>query len=276
MIGATEYATHFAEKSAGAYLNWRNADREAWGTLWIKEASKRDAARQLDAETAEATRLRRNAELVNSFAELVPVMPSGVGVPITPAKFVELYRKIPAALQNNLLPPEELAKMYWSNRIRRASAWVDSGSLVIYLIDDRNRVIRDVAIDESTLKAVDIYGKTAIGRIDNMSMFSGYSMTAEFFFQRFYSLNPVEQALLFKDADALLAIAKPITKVGIGTNDDERFGVLGFESIGADGYYVITFPVLNQTLHEFVKTTNTSEEIGTVRNLELAPNTSER
>ena len=271
LISVAEYTSHFAEKSAGAYLNWRNADRDAWGTLWVKEASKRNAARQLDAETAEATRLRRKAELVNSFAELVPIMPSGVGVPITPAKFIELYRNIPTALQNNLLPPDELAKMYWSNKIRRASAWVDNGNLVIYLIDDRNRVIRDVAIDESTLKAVENYGRIASGRIENMSIFTEFSMSAETFFQRYYALNTSEQELLFDDANALLAIAKPVTKVGMGLNENDRFGVLGFESIGADGYYVITFPVFRKSLGEFVTSVNSSEEIQEVQNSDLAP-----
>ena len=80
VVGVVEITSGFVEKTAGAYLNWRNADRDAWGTLWVKEASKRDAARQLDAETAETTRLRRKAALVNSFAELIPVMPEGVGV----------------------------------------------------------------------------------------------------------------------------------------------------------------------------------------------------
>ncbi len=263
IIITVELTTNFVEKSAGAYLNWRNADREAWGTLWVKEASKRDAARQLDAETAEANRLRRKAELVNSFAELIPIMPSGVGVPITPAKFVELYKKIPTVLQSNLIPSSDLSNLYWSNKIRRASAWVDDDNLVIYLIDSRNRVIRDVVIDKYTFRAVSNYGKTVIGRIENMPVFANFTLSSEDFFHHLYELSQPQQTNRIIDPNALLSVAKPVTQVGIGTKDDDRYGILGFESIGADGYYVITFPVPNEALWEFINTMGLTQELKT-------------
>ncbi len=240
-----EFSTHFIENFVGSYLNWKNANREAYGTYWERESLTREAVRQADENSAVSTRLRRQVELVNSWTELLAIVPERVGVPITPAKFVELYRTIPQAFRYLLMPSSELVNLHWNSGWRRCTIWQKGQSAVVYLIDERNRIIRDVSINRALISAVSKYGRKVPGRLEDNPEFAGVEFySGEEFLKAFFELLPSERFDLLLDSDILLSIVKPFTRVGLKqTEEVDGYGIVGFEFIGNDGYFVSQYPV---------------------------------
>jgi len=239
-----EFKTHFVEQTAGSYLNWRNTNREAYGTSWERESLSREAVRQVDENTAVSNRLRRQVELVNSWTELLSIVPEGVGVPITPAKFVELYRTIPQAFRSHLMPSHELVDLHWNSGWRRCTIWQKGQLATVYLIDERNRIIRDISINRALISAVTKYGLKSPGRLEDNPEFSESIYPVEKFFKAFFELLPEERVDFLPDSDILLSVVKPVTRVGLKqTEEIDGYGLVGFESIGNDGYFVSQYPV---------------------------------
>ena len=239
-----EFKTHFVESFAGSYLNWKNTNREAYGTYWERESLTREAVRQVDENTAVSNRLRRQVELVNSWTELLSIVPEGVGVPITPAKFVELYRTIPQAFRSHLMQQHELVDLHWNSGWRRCTIWQKGQSATVYLIDERNRIIRDVSINRAFISAITKYGLKTQGRLEGNPLFSESIYPAEKFFNSFFDLLPEERFDFLPDSDILLSLVKPLTRVGLRqTEEIDGYGLVGFESIGNDGYFVSQYPV---------------------------------
>lgn len=238
-----ELNTHFAERLTGYYLNWRNIDREAWGTYWEKETLTREVTKRVEEETAEARKLRRQADLVKDFPELIALLSQGTGVSITPEKFVQLFRTIPAPLRPLLISPRDLVELYWSDTWVRTSIWVKEGGCVAYLIDGHNRMIRDISITRSILKAASDYGRTRPGTVSAIMDFSGNVFSGSKFLRIFTRMPQSERYGLFTDPDILLAIPKPLIQVGLSPSKDRNgIGSIGFESRNDEGEFVLIFP----------------------------------
>lgn len=243
------------EKSAGAYLNWRNSGREAWGTLWEKESVNRKAARRIEEESSESARLRHQAELVSSFAELMSIVPEGVGVPLTPEKFIELYKTIPLQLRSSLIDSDELADLYWTGSWQRGSVWRKDDSVNIFFIDERNRVIRDAKFDADLITAAAGFGYVYSDRINNLTEFTGNLFPAERFFEKFFNLDERAMADFNINADILLSLDKPVLQIGLSSGKSgSNYGVIGFESVSVEGYRVTVYPVPTESVNKMLWT----------------------
>ncbi len=184
--------------------------------------------------------------MVSDFPELIALLSQGTGVSITPEKFVQLFRTIPAPLRPLLISPRDLVELYWSDTWLRTSIWVKDGGCVAYLIDSRNRMIRDIRITRSVLDAAASYGKSTTGKISSISDFSGSIFPGSKFLKIFTNMPQSERYGLFSDPDILLAIPKPLIRVGLSPSMDEgEIGFIGFESKNDDGEFVIVFPATN-------------------------------
>jgi len=248
-----EEKTYFIERLAGRYLNWRNSNRVAWGTYWEREARNRELTRRVEAETAETRRLHRAAQMVHTFPELIKIIPEGVGVSITPDKFVELYRTIPAPLRPAVIPPKELVRIYWSDEWRRTSIWVKGGGCTAFLVDDRNRMIRDIKIKRSLFEAAENYGKRISGQITSITEFTGSVFPGDKFLKLMVDMSDANRYALFTDPEILLVIPKPLTRVGLAATDEPGgIGSVGFESSDADGPFVLIYPALNAGINRLL------------------------
>lgn len=171
-------------------------------------------------------------------------MPEGVGVPISPEKFIELYRTIPQTFRDQLIPSHDLVNLNWNSGWRRCTVWQKGSSAVVYLIDERNRIMQDVTINIAFVSAVSNYGQQTPGRLDDNPEFSGSIYSSESFFKAFFELLQEERVNFLPDSDILLSVVKPVTQVGLKqTEDIDGYGMVGFESIGKNGYFVTQYPV---------------------------------
>ncbi len=254
LVALTEAGTHFIETAAGAYLNWRNADREAWGTLWEKDTQTREATRQLEEETTEAARLRHEAEAVGSFADLAALIPENSGVPLSPEKTVQLFRDMPASLQPYLIDPSRLTELFWSGEWKRSAAWRRGEGSVIYLIDDRNRIITEIPLTVDILNAAAECGRIQAGGLNTLSRFAGRLFPAERFLNEFYKAPEDLRHKLVNPPELLLSLAKPLTQVGLSPADSTSgIGRVGFESETDSGAVTVVYPADSAAVKEFLR-----------------------
>lgn len=244
VLALVEFRTHLVEKAAGHYLNMRNQGREAWGRSWERQRSAREAARKLDEKAVESAKLRSRAELVSDFGELFAVIPEGEGVPISPAKFVELYLTLPSSLQSGLVEPSELVNLYWRGNWSRTSVWRRGEDITAYLVDARNRVIRNVTVSPALITAVEIHGRLTTGLLSDNTAFSGNIFSAQRFFDAFWKLSQLERDKIIPDPDFLLKLPRPVVRVGFASLPEAPgFTVIGFESESRSSTIVTSFPV---------------------------------
>ncbi len=260
--GIVDYFTHFAEKSAGAYLNWRNSGREAWGTYWEKELASRQAIRKMEEESAATTRLSRQVELAENFTELFDLLPDGVGVPVTPSKFIELYRSFPSKLQSYMISQAEVANLYRGDTWQRCTIWRKDQNIVFYLIDSRNRIIKSVPISSDLLEAAKMFGKVTAGRLSEVFENTGEFHSGDAFFEAYFNL-PVEKQKKILDPEVLLNIEKPVTQVGLSAIAESKdFIYIGFESLGSGGYQNIIYPVHRENIKPLLSALNPDAKTG--------------
>lgn len=239
-----EFFTHFVEKAAGAHLNWRNAERTPWGTYWEKESLSREAAKKVYKETSEIANLQRKAELVLSFSELIRIAPENVGIPLTPAKFLELYYNFPSGLQDVLIENTDLEKLFWTSPWQRCSVWRKGNGAMIYFIDDRNRVTQDIEVSKFLIEASTHYGQEVTGRLENDDSFLHRIYISSKFFGLFFEWSPEDRARYFPEKGVLNHLEKPITQVGFKPASEEgEFAIIAFESFGSNGYFYKIYPV---------------------------------
>jgi len=199
---------------------------------------------------------------VTSFDELLTILPEGEGVPVSPAKFLELYLTLPSGLRISLIDPVDLNSLYWSGDWMRTSVWRKEETMSAYLVDVHNRVMRSVTISGALLRAASVYGKTSTGALSDNLPFGGKIYSAERFFNGFRSLSNEEKSAIFGDPEMLLQLPKPVIRVGLcPLASAPGYSVIGFESSDYDGNVITSYPVPTSAVEKLIKmlTTRDSE-----------------
>ena len=254
LVGVVETQTYFIERLGGQYQNWRNKDRDAYGTTWVRQQQSSTAAQQIGEEAAQVSRIRREAELVSSFDELLSIVPDGEGVSISPDKFIALYRDLPQSLRPDIIDPTELLNLRQESRWRRTLIrHVGSGSYAL-MVDDRNRVIhRNIPLTRPFLDAAKAFGHATMGELTDIPTFTGQIFTADSFFAIYFDLSEDRRETLLPDPDVILGLPQPVIRVGLApAENDDDYGLIGFESEGMDGVSVITYPASSVVLRWIV------------------------
>ncbi|MDP8238158.1 MAG: hypothetical protein P9X24_03625 [Candidatus Hatepunaea meridiana] len=241
--------SHFVERIAGHYLNKRNQDREAWGRSWEQQRRTQDAARKLDEEASESAKLRARTELVSSFGELFDLLPEGQGVPVSPAKFVELYLTLPITIRQELIRSTDLMKLYRGDDWLRASVWRKGDQITIYLIGGNNRMIQSVSIKQPLTKTAEEYGKTIPGMLSDNPAFNNKIYLAERFFTIFKKFPEYERNAIFTDPDIMLKLPRQVVRVGIHPlAGADEFSVIAFEAESFSGTNITTYIIPTASL----------------------------
>lgn len=230
------------ERAAGRYLNRLNENREPWGTSWERQQKTQKATRKIEEEAAASSRLQSDAAAAAGFADLLALLPDQGGVPVSPPKFVQLYKSLPEPLRERVISSGELSELYLSGSWQRTSVWRRDEGMAAYLIDAQNKVLTDVALSRELVDAAAAFGRRTTGRLDNDPRFAGRIHPADRFFAALGQLPETDRARLFLSPGALLELPANATRVGIAVSGGSEFVVVGFEVTGEGGVAIITYP----------------------------------
>jgi hypothetical protein len=244
VLALVEFRTYFVERAVGSFLNLRNRGREAWGRTWEQQQNIRQATRKIDEQNIEAGELRVQIEAASSFKELFSALVENHNLPLSPAKFVDLYAQLPDILKKDLIDPGELLNLYWGGVWVRTTIILQGDVISAYLVDERNRVIRSLKISRALVNAAQVNGVKAEGALADAPGFGGSVYPSNKFFNIFWSLPDSERIAIISDPDILLQLPKPIMKVGFGVIPDANgYTAIGFETESSGIFSHITYPV---------------------------------
>ncbi len=244
---------YYVEKTVGSFLNLRNKGREAYGTTWERRQQSDLAEELLEQEAGEASSIRRKAERVNSFSELMSIVPSDDGLSLSPAKFIELYLNLPAAMQSILVEQTELTNYQRGNRWQRTSIWKQGEDGAAYLIDSRNQIIKSIVISRLFLNAADSYGASTPGTLSEIPEFAGHIYPAEKFNKLFFSLTDEKRSAFFPEPGILLKLPRNIVYIGLSPSENQHdLGMIGFESETVDGNMVTRYPASASMMQQII------------------------
>lgn len=231
------------ERYTGRYLNKHNTNRPSSGRSWERQQLTQQAAELLEEREIESTQLRNQAEVVSGFAELLSLIPDGKSVPVTPAKFIELYKDLPHIISNELIDPVELGRIYRKGNWQRTSVWRKPNGGVAYLVDDRNGVIQSIYIEDISILAASFHNKVHSGALSKVgNSFSWRSYSSERFFNALERTALETRNQIFLDPLMLLDLPINIRKIGIAAiARDTQFSLLGFEYSGNGGIVTRTY-----------------------------------
>ena len=242
LLALLEAKSYVLERAAGRYLNRLNEHREPWGTSWERQRKTQQAVRKIEEETAASSRLQSEAAAAAGFADLLVLLPDQGGVPLSPQKFVLLYKSLPEPLRETLITTDELSQLYLSGNWQRTSVWRRDDGMIAYLIDAQNKVVADVNLSRGLLDAAAAFGRRTPGKLAENPGFVGHIYPASRFFSALGRMPDSDRSRLFLSASVLLELPNNASLVGIAAAGGQEFAMVGFEMDGDGGAAVIAYP----------------------------------
>jgi len=246
VLGLVEWQTHLIERLIGRWLNNHNTERQAWGTLWAQEEKTRQASKQLEGEAAMTVQLRLEADRVANFGELLALVPSGESLSISPAKFVGLYLSLPEEQRAEIIKSIELLAYYYTSDWRRALIQRQGDGGAALLLDAHDNILLTLNISPAAAAAISGAGRLQRGGLAHNSAFAGRIYLGEKFISYLFVIPESERNRIFPDPTILLSLPKPLLQVGLAPASNSGFAYIGFETSGAEGLTVISYPISDE------------------------------
>ena len=101
--------------------------------------------------------------------------------------------------------------------------------LIVYLLDEKNRVLRQMEISAELLYQLDQHEAARIGSLENLSRFADRIYPAQRFFSELDALPEDVRKSILPQPESLLKIPGRIKRVGISDEAVSGFIELGFE-----------------------------------------------
>jgi hypothetical protein len=226
---STELHFNWIESLAGAFLLSTNDRRPESGAIWEQGHLSESAQNALSQHMNRRQDIQREVRRAASMGQVIGGIEAGGGAMISAAHFLELYRKLPPVLSQEIASPYALLAYWSSEKWQRTFFDFQGAGLAIYLLDAHSQVLRrfDIAAD-----LVDHIrrGEVAIQTgLDQLGDFSNHIFPAERFFAALNALPAsVREAALAQPAD-LLKVSGTIRRVGISSISSAGAVDLGFE-----------------------------------------------
>lgn len=253
ILALLELRVQFIEVILGFSLEQMNEQRKPWGTYWERDELARDAEKQIESENAESIRLKRKAEESNDLGELLSLVPTGYGLPVSPQKFSEIYLTFPSDLRHAIITDNELVDLLIGKQWQRTSIWLRNDAYEIYMVDESNRLIKTLRVPILLVEFSNKIGKSITGKLSDDNYFKSRLFNGELFLETLTKLSSEERDELFKNAQMLLSIPTPLTNVGFFVMDyDSEIAFAAFETVTTSGYVYVIHSMSLDTMNRLI------------------------
>ncbi len=236
----SEFRFDWAEKLLGGYLVTTNGKRPESGAVWIKGRETRTALKKLDRIVTDRLSSQHGARGAESFAELAAGLVPGQWVMLSPDHFRKMYLKLPASLSREVMDPLLLIGLYTENKWDRVYYEKKSGELFAYLLDNGNRVLKQVAVGKAILSHVDEAAGPVPGGLGDYPAFTGMIPGGTRFLRALETLPGEVRRELMPRPLSILKSGGRILRVGISDEAKSGYVALGFELGTERGTRVLT------------------------------------
>ena len=228
-FGASEFRFEWCEKLVGTYLLATNDQRPETGALWETGRQASNAHKSLNRIITQREDSKRSVQNADSFYHLVESLGPGEWVTLGKEQFKRLYLSLSPGIGRQLIDPSHLVWLLNGNITDRIFCEGMMEGVILYFIDSRNRVIRQIDLKKNTVGEIQSRNAPVPGRLAEIESFSGRIYPVEKFFEAMLKLPAEVLPELMVDPDRLLKQEGTIQEEGIWNEANEGFIKLGFK-----------------------------------------------
>ena len=217
------------ERFLGSYLITTNSARPESGSIWEKSHQTRTAQQALEQIITDRQALQREARSAASFTQIAANVTPQNGVMLSADHFRQLYVRLAPTIAREIITPLDLLAFISKGQWRRTYFEKSGSGLTVYLLDAKNRVLRQLELSSVLLSQLQ-RGEVALAEsLDELPNFRNRIYAADQFFESLESFHEEARQSMLPHAELLLAASGQIVRVGISDETQAGFIELGFE-----------------------------------------------
>jgi hypothetical protein len=224
-----EFRFDWMEKALGSYLATTNPKRPETGLIWETAHNTQQAQNSLDEITVDRETVQRNARNASDLSDIASLITDGQSVMISPDHFRALYMKMAPSIASQILSPIELLRLLGESRWERTYIRKFGERLNIYLIDQDNRVLREIVVPDSTLVQIERRQTVFEGSLEEWGAKPGDIVPAERFFSALESLPDDVRVDILAQPERILGESGRPVRVGFSSQLQTIWVDIGFE-----------------------------------------------
>lgn len=229
LLFISELRFDWIEHALGTYLVTTNSKRPESGAIWEKGRKTQTARRTLEKIVADRQTTQREARNATTIAEVAAQIDPGQGVMLAADHFRTLYLELPDGIAEELISPFDILKLSSEGQWRRVYVEKAANKLTIYLLDENNRVLKQIDLSpDATVIDKDrtvTRGKT----LEELANFRNRIYPAARFFDVLSSFPDDVRRSMVPRPEHLLEVPGQINRVGISDETVSGFIEIGFE-----------------------------------------------
>jgi hypothetical protein len=219
----------WVERALGSYLVTTNSGRPESGAIWEKGKQTLTARKTLEQIVTDRLASQREARGATSFQQIADNVLPGQGAMLSADHFRRLYLNLPPEVARKIISPFELLQLSSKGQWRRTYIEKSGDGLVVYLLDDNNRVLRQLNIYSRFLIAFERHDTVQVETLEDLPPFENRIYAAERFFNALSAFPEEVRRSMLPNPESLLEIPGRIMRVGISDEAVSGFIELGFE-----------------------------------------------
>jgi hypothetical protein len=228
-IVISELRFDWAEHVVGAYLVNTNSQRPESGSIWEVSRKTVNARQKLEKLVTDLQSSQREARGAATFTQIASSLPDSQGVMLSSEHFRRLYLNLPGTMSREIIEPIELLRLLSDGHWVRTYLESEDYGLKIYLLNQENRVLRELKISSRLLFQIERVERALQGTLEDLPAFENRIYPAEHFFRALDSLPEEDLRSVVLQPEMLLGASGRIVRVGISDEAVSGYIELGFE-----------------------------------------------
>lgn len=229
LVFASEFRFDWCEKLLGRYLISINEFRPETGAVWETGRNTLSAHQSLSKIITKKEDTKREAQEAQTFSLLAAGLTPGEWVNLDRERFKSLYLSLSPGSARKILEPARLVWLLNASSMDRIFCEGRMGGMNIYFVDQENRVIQQIDLDDQMIQAVESRQIPIPSGLEKMEAFQGRIYPVDQFFGAVFKLPPDMIPDLMMDPELILAQEGIIRRVGIWNVAENGFISLGYE-----------------------------------------------
>ena len=238
-IMVLELRFDWVERALGAYLVTTNAARPESGAIWEKGHRTRTARKTLEKLVTDRQNSQREARNAETFTQIAANLSADQGAMLSAGRFRRLYLKLPPGVSREIISAYDLLKIAGGGNWRRTYFEKNGQGLTAYLLDDQNRVLRQIEFPSNILLQMKVESTPVVETLEELPSFKNRIYPASRFFDALSGFPDETRRNMVLNPEALLEPTGRIDRVGISDEAESGYIQLGFEFVSGTRRQVI-------------------------------------
>jgi hypothetical protein len=229
----------WVERMLGAYLVTTNAARPESGAVWEKGRRTRTAQRNLEKIVTDRQTSQREARNAKTFSQIADSLQAGQGAMLSAERFRQLYLEMPRTVSQEIISAFDLLDVAGKGHWQRTYFEKNGDSLIAYLLDPENRVLREIEIPANILVQMERKASVNAETLEDLQNYRNRIYPAERFFEALDAFPEEIRHNIIVNPEGLLLPSGRIDRVGISDEAVSGYIELGFEFVNGTRRQVI-------------------------------------